>query len=216
MLNKVCFEQKVVRRAQSFPLKGNRRVETLRRLSKLKISEEINAYEREDEIQEVDSQEKGQRLKPLNTDKIFQGGRSQNLRRRSDNNRQIGCGEEPGPLVQHPTEQRKCSGEEQIPSVRSEREGPATVGSGGKHTRLNPCVRRRSGLVKVPKSQSDLGPSIIKEDRWRKIHNFRSLWTRRRRNNRSKSWLLIRRKEHGSLICEETRGGWILTPLDNR
>jgi hypothetical protein len=41
MLSKVCFEQKVSRRAQSFPLKGNRRVETLRRLSKSKISEEI-------------------------------------------------------------------------------------------------------------------------------------------------------------------------------
>jgi hypothetical protein len=41
MLKKVCFEQKVARRAQSFPLKGNRRAETLRRLSKSKISEEI-------------------------------------------------------------------------------------------------------------------------------------------------------------------------------
>ena len=47
--------------------------------------------------------------------------------------------------------------------------------------RLKPCVHRRSGLVKVPKSQSDLGPSIVQEDRWRKIHNFESLWTRRRR-----------------------------------
>jgi hypothetical protein len=37
MLNKVCFEQKVARRAQSFPLKGNRRAETLRRLSKSEI-----------------------------------------------------------------------------------------------------------------------------------------------------------------------------------
>jgi hypothetical protein len=41
MLNKVFFEQKFARRARSFPLKGNKRVETLKRLSKLKISEEI-------------------------------------------------------------------------------------------------------------------------------------------------------------------------------
>jgi len=94
-------------------------------------------------------------------------------------------------LDQRPIEQRKHRGEEQIPSVRSEEEGPTIVGSGDKRMRLNPSVRRRSGLLKVPKSQSDLGPSIIKEDRWRKIHNFESLWTRRRRNNRSKSWLLI-------------------------
>jgi hypothetical protein len=41
MLNKVCFEQKVAKRAQIFPLKGNRRVKTLRILSKSKISGEI-------------------------------------------------------------------------------------------------------------------------------------------------------------------------------
>jgi hypothetical protein len=126
----------------------------------------------------------------LNTEKIFQGGRSQNIRRRSDNNRQISCGEEPGLLDQRPTKQRKRRGEEQIPSVRSEEEGPTIVGSGDKCTRLNPSVCRRSGLLKVPKSQSDLGPSIIKEDRWRKIHNFRILWTQRRRNNKIKSWWL--------------------------
>jgi hypothetical protein len=41
MLSKVCFEPKIARRAPSFPLKGNRRVKTLRRLSKSKMSEEI-------------------------------------------------------------------------------------------------------------------------------------------------------------------------------
>jgi hypothetical protein len=48
----------------------------------------------------------------LNTNKIFQGGRSQNLRRMSENNHQIGCAEELGPLEQCPAKQRKCRGEE--------------------------------------------------------------------------------------------------------
>jgi hypothetical protein len=60
----------------------------------------------------VESKEKGQRPKPLNTEKIFQGRRIQNLRRRSNKSYQIGCGEEPGPLDQCLAEQRKCRGEE--------------------------------------------------------------------------------------------------------
>jgi hypothetical protein len=40
MLSKVCFEQEVARRAQE-SFEGSRRAETLRRLSKSKISEEI-------------------------------------------------------------------------------------------------------------------------------------------------------------------------------
>jgi hypothetical protein len=48
---------------------------------------------------------KGQRPKSLNTNKIFQVERSQNLRRRSDNNHQIGCGKDPGPLDQHPVKE---------------------------------------------------------------------------------------------------------------
>jgi hypothetical protein len=40
----VCFEREVARRAQE-PFEGSRRVETLRRLSKLKISEEITLLE---------------------------------------------------------------------------------------------------------------------------------------------------------------------------
>jgi hypothetical protein len=51
MLNKVCFEREVSRRAQE-PFEGRRRVETLRRLSKSKISEEI-ALAETDETQEV-------------------------------------------------------------------------------------------------------------------------------------------------------------------
>jgi hypothetical protein len=38
----------------------------------------------------------------LNIDKIFQGGISQKLRRRSDINHLIGFGREPGPLDLHP------------------------------------------------------------------------------------------------------------------
>jgi hypothetical protein len=44
MLSKVCFEREVSRRAQE-PFKGRRRVDTLRRLSKPKISKEIELEE---------------------------------------------------------------------------------------------------------------------------------------------------------------------------
>jgi hypothetical protein len=38
----------------------------------------------------------------LNTEKLFQGGRNQNLRRRSDKNHLISCGDDLGPLDMHP------------------------------------------------------------------------------------------------------------------
>jgi hypothetical protein len=52
MLNKVCFEREVYRRAQE-PFEGRRRAETLRRLSKSKISEEIMLVEMQDKTQEI-------------------------------------------------------------------------------------------------------------------------------------------------------------------
>jgi hypothetical protein len=48
---------------------------------------------------------KGQRLKPLNTNKIFQVVRIQNLKRRSEKIHQISCGKEPGPLDQRPVKE---------------------------------------------------------------------------------------------------------------
>jgi hypothetical protein len=45
-----------------------------------------------DEIQEVESQEKVQWLKPLNIHKLFQAERSQNIKRRNDPNRRSGRG----------------------------------------------------------------------------------------------------------------------------
>jgi hypothetical protein len=46
------------------------------------------------------------------------------------------------------SEQRKRRGEEQIPFVGSEREGPVTIGSTNKCMKLNPCVCRRVDLSK--------------------------------------------------------------------
>jgi hypothetical protein len=47
-------------------------------------------------------------------------------------------------------------------------------------TSLSALHMQKSELTKVLKSRSNLGPSIVKEDRWRKIHNSGSSWTRRR------------------------------------
>jgi hypothetical protein len=80
----VCFEREVSRRAQE-PFEGRRRVETLRRLSKSKISEEIALAETQTRPKKSGSQEE-QRSKPLNTYKLFQVRRNPKLRRRSDNN----------------------------------------------------------------------------------------------------------------------------------
>jgi hypothetical protein len=46
------------------------------------------------------------------------------------------------------SERRKHKGEEQTQSVGFEHRGPIIVGSKGKCTRLNPCVRRRVDLSK--------------------------------------------------------------------
>jgi hypothetical protein len=127
---------------------------------------------------------KDQRPKPLNTDKIFQVGRSQKLRKRRDNKPSDQLWKGAWTVRSTSSERRKHRGEEQIPSIGSEREGPTTIGSEGKGMRLNPCVYRRVDLSKSLKSRSEQGPSIVKEDRWREIHNFISLWTRRDQNHR--------------------------------
>jgi hypothetical protein len=95
MLSKVCFEREVSRREQE-PFEGSRRVETLKRLSKSKISEEIALTETEMRPKQSGLMG-GTKAKPLNTYKFFQVGRNQNLRRRSDNSHQIGCWEKYGP-----------------------------------------------------------------------------------------------------------------------
>jgi hypothetical protein len=86
----------------------------------------------------------------LNTDKIFQGGRSQNIRRRSENNHQISCGRGAWTIRSMSSEQRKHRGEEQIPSIGSEHRGSTIVGSGWKCTSLNIVYMQEGGLAKSP------------------------------------------------------------------
>jgi hypothetical protein len=45
---------------------------------------------------------------------------------------------------------------------------------------LNALCMQERGLTKVLKSQSSLGSSIIKEERWHKIHNSKNSWIKRR------------------------------------
>jgi hypothetical protein len=78
----------------------------------------------------------------LNTDKTLPRWKKSKLRRRSENNHMIDCGENYGPLDMTSNEQRKRRGEEQIPSIGSEHEGPTTIGSEGKLHELQPLCEQ--------------------------------------------------------------------------
>jgi hypothetical protein len=123
----VCFEREVSRRAQE-PFERRRRVETLKRLRKSKILEEIALAETQTRPKQSGSQEE-KRLKPLNTYKLFQVRRNRNLRRRSDSSRQISCGKKYGPLDQRLGRQRRALRRKQILVVGSECKGLTFVQS---------------------------------------------------------------------------------------
>jgi hypothetical protein len=150
MLNKVCFEQKVARRAQSFPLKGNRRDETLRRLSKSKISEEITrgvhrsqAYSKSQSSGGIALAETQLRPKIVG----FAGESSkaetfeypQTLPSRKESKAQEEERQKSSDLLwggawtirSMSRKAKESVEEEQIPSIGSKHEGPTTVGSKG-------------------------------------------------------------------------------------
>jgi hypothetical protein len=90
----------------------------------------------------------------LNTDKIFQVGRSQNLRKRSDNSCQIDCGKEPGPLDQHPM--KEGSTEER------NRSHPLDMSAKDQQP-LDPKVRARDLILMYTREWTCQSPEVIRD-----------------------------------------------------